>query len=98
MSPRTAVFIANATRSWARAAHLYCSAWVNSALHPFGVTKSSTGFGWGKAGMSPLPGGQVTLCDPIWHVSSRSGVAMLHRELLYPRTLLYCTLGLLLNI
>jgi len=26
-----------------------------------------------KAGMSPLPGGRVTLCDPIWHVSSRSG-------------------------
>ena len=29
-----------------------------------------------KAGMSPLPGGwQVILCDPIWHVSSRSGEA-----------------------
>ena len=31
----------------------------------------------GRAGMSPLPGAmwQVTLCDPIWHVSSRSGKA-----------------------
>ena len=28
-------------------------------------------------------GWQVTLCDSIWHVSSRSGVAMLHCELLY---------------
>ena len=27
--------------------------------------------------MSPLQGWQVTLCDPIWHVSSRSGVATL---------------------
>ena len=26
--------------------------------------------------MSPLPGG-ITLCDPMWHVSSRSGVATL---------------------
>ena len=27
--------------------------------------------------MSPLPGWQVTLCDPMWHVSSRSSVATL---------------------
>jgi len=30
-----------------------------------------------RAGMSPLPGWEVTLCDPIWHVSSCSGVATL---------------------
>ena len=29
-----------------------------------------------RAGMSPLPG-DITLCDPTWHVSSRSGVATL---------------------
>ena len=29
---------------------------VNSALHPFGVAKSSTSFGWVRTGMSPLPG------------------------------------------
>ena len=35
--------------------------------------------------MSPLPGGrQVTLRDPTWHVSSRSGEAC--GELLYPVT------------
>jgi len=34
-----------------------------------------------KAGMSPLPGGR---CDPIWHVSSSSGVATSVSELLYP--------------
>jgi len=38
--------------------------------------------------MSPLPSAwQVTLCDPIWHVSSSSGEACC--ELLYPVTLLY---------
>ena len=31
---------------------------VNSALHPSGVAKSSTSFGWLRAGMSPLPGGR----------------------------------------
>jgi len=39
--------------------------------------------------MSPLPGGS----DPIWHVSSNSGVATSVSELLYPCyfTLLYFT-------
>ena len=50
---------------------------VNSALHPFGVTKSSTSFGLGKGGNVTSAGWQVTLCDPMWHVSSRSGVATL---------------------
>jgi len=31
--------------------------------------------GWGKAGNVSSVGWQVTLCDPVWHVSSRSGVA-----------------------
>ena len=39
------------------------------------VTKSSTSFGWGKGGNVTSAGLQVTLCDPIWHVSSRSGEA-----------------------
>jgi len=46
---------------------------VNSALHPSGVDKSSTSFGWGKGGKVTTAGWQVTLCDPIWHVISRSG-------------------------
>ena len=46
--------------------------WVNSALHPFGVAKSNTSFGWGKGGNVTSAGWQVTLCDPIWHVSSRN--------------------------
>ena len=37
------------------------------------VAKSSTSFGWGKSGNVTSAGWQVTLCDPIWHVSSRSG-------------------------
>ena len=39
---------------------------VNSALHPSEVAKSSTSLGWGKGGW------QITLCDPLWHVISRS--------------------------
>ena len=45
---------------------------VNSALHPFGVAKSSTSFGcMGKGGNVTSAGWQVTLGDPIRHVSSR---------------------------
>jgi len=47
---------------------------VNSALHPSGVAKSSTSFGWGKGGKVTSAGWQITLCDLIWHVISRSGV------------------------
>ena len=50
---------------------------VNSALHPSGVAKSSTSFDWGKGGNVTSAGWQVTLCDPMWHVSSRSSVATL---------------------
>ena len=50
---------------------------VNSALHPSGVAKSSTSFGWGKGGNVTSAGWQVTLCDPLWHVRSRSSVATL---------------------
>jgi len=50
-------------------------------LHPSGVAYSSTSFGWGNGGNVTSAGWQVMLCDPIWHVSSRSGVAS--RELLY---------------
>jgi len=45
-------------------------------LHPFGVAKSSTSFGWGKGGEVTSAGWQVTLCDPIWQVISRSGVGI----------------------
>ena len=33
--------------------------------------------GWGKGGNVTSAGWQVTLCDPMWHVSSRSCVATL---------------------
>ena len=51
--------------------------WVNSALHLSGVAKSSTSFGWGNGRNVTSAGWQVTPCDPMWHVSSRSGVATL---------------------
>jgi len=31
--------------------------------------------GWGKGGNVTSSGWQVTLCDPMWHVSSRRGEA-----------------------
>jgi len=37
--------------------------------------------GWGKGGNVTSAGWQVTLCDPIWHMSSRSGETVC--ELLY---------------
>ena len=37
--------------------------------------------GWGKGGNVTSAGWQVTLCDPIWHMSSCSGEAVC--ELLY---------------
>ena len=37
--------------------------------------KSSTSFGWGEGGNVTSAGWQVTLCDLVWHVSSRSGEA-----------------------
>ena len=50
---------------------------VNSALRPSGVAESSTSFGWGKGRNVTSAGWQVTLCDPMWNVSSRSGMATL---------------------
>ena len=32
--------------------------------------------GWGKSGNVTPAGWQVTLCDPIWHVSSRSSAVL----------------------
>jgi len=56
------------------------------------VPASAGGKGWNWNVTSA--GWQVTLCDPIWHVSSSSGVATSVSELLYPCyfTLLYFTL------
>jgi len=60
-----------------RLSHVSAPKQVNSALHSSGVAKSSTSFGWGKGGNVTSAGWQVTLCDPMWRVSSRSGVATL---------------------
>ena len=44
------------------------------------VPASAGGKGWNVTSA----GWQVTLCDPIWHLSSSSGVATSVSELLYP--------------
>ena len=48
-------------------------------INSWGVVAAqrSTSFGCGKGGNVTSAGWQVTLCDPVWHVSSRSGVATL---------------------
>jgi len=71
-------------RLWAGIPSRYLASQLNSALHPSGVAKSSTGFGWVKGWNVTSARWQVTLCDPIWHVSSSSGVATSVSELLYP--------------
>ena len=71
--------------------HVHVGLQVNSALHPSGVAISSTSFGWGKGENVTSAGWQVTLCDPMWHVSSRSCVATL-------RTAIHLLLTYLLTV
>ena len=61
-------------------------------INSWGVVAAqrSTSFGCGKGGNVTSAGWQVTLCDPVWHVSSRSGVATL-------RTAIYLLLTYLLT-
>ena len=42
------------------------------------IAHLSTSFGWGKGGKVTAGGWQVTMCDPIWHVISCSGVVKLY--------------------
>jgi len=65
---------------------------VNSDLHPFGVAKSSTSFGWCKGRKVTAAVWQVALCDPIWHVISRSNVVISITNCYIRFTLLYFTL------
>jgi len=72
-------------RLWADIPPLYLASQLDQlSLASPGVAKSSTSFGWGKGWNVTSAGWQVTLCDPIWHVSSSSGVATSVSELLYP--------------
>ena len=71
---------------------------VNSALHLSGVAKSSTSFGWGKGGKVTSAELQVTLCDLIWHVISRSGVVISITNCYIRLTLLYFTCHLASSI
>jgi len=61
---------------------------LNLALHPSRVAKSSTSFGWDKGRKVTAAGWQVTLCDPIWHVISRSSELISTNCYIYPIYLL----------
>jgi len=50
-------------------------------IPPASLNRIPALIGWGKGGNVTSAGWQVTLCDPIWHVSSRSGEAVC--QLLY---------------
>jgi len=45
--------------------------------------------GWGKGGNVTSAGWQVILCDPIWHVSSRSGAVLVAQTAIRFLTLPY---------
>jgi len=66
--------------------------YISLYMHPSGVAKSSTSFGWGKGGKVISAGWQVTLCDLIWHVISRSGVVISITNCYIRFTLPYLTL------
>jgi len=55
--------------------HISLSDFVSGTSSHF-TCESSTSFGWGKGGKVTSAGWQVTLCDLIWHVISRSGVVI----------------------
>jgi len=57
-----------------------CRCWIKDILTAMFLNLYPS-FGWGKGGNVTSAGWQVILCDPIWHVSSRSGEASC--ELLY---------------
>ena len=46
-------------------------------IPPGSINRVPCSFGWGEGGNVTSAGWQVTLCDPVWHVISRSGVATL---------------------
>jgi len=88
ISPRTVVFAANATVICSLG-HGLCTFTAvprstQPCIPPGSLNRASAqlypSFGWSKGGNFTSVGWQVTLCDPIWHVCSGSGVAMLHCE------------------
>jgi len=61
------------------------------SIASLGVAKSSTSFGWGTGRNVISAGWQVTLCDSIWHASSRNGEACALQTAI-PTLLFYVTL------
>jgi len=49
--------------------------------------------GWGNGGNVTSARWRVTLCDPIWHVSSRSGAVLVAQTAIRFLTLPYCRMG-----
>ena len=70
--------------------HTHTHRSTQPCIPPGSLNRVPYRFGWGKGGNVTSAGWQVTLCDPMWHVSSRSGVATLrtaiHLLLTYTHT------------
>ena len=49
---------------------------LQHCIPPGSLNRVPALIGWGKGGNITSAGWQVTLCDPIWHVSSRSAEAL----------------------
>ena len=58
-------------------------------MHFSGVAKSNISFGWGKGAKVTAAGWEVTLCNPVWHAISHSGVVI---------SILNCCISHLLHI
>jgi len=54
--------------------------------------------GWGNGGNVTSAGWQVILCDPIWYVSSRSGVVLVAQTAIRFLTFLTLSLTMVLSI
>ena len=65
---------------YGRVYHLVCNKPARSTqpcILPGSLNRVPASAGWGKGGNVTSAGWQVTLCGPMWHVSSRRGVATL---------------------
>ena len=66
-------------RLWAGIPPRYVTKPISSTqpcVPPGSLNRLPALIGWGKGGNVTSAGWQVTLCDPIWHVSSRTGVVI----------------------
>ena len=70
-----------------------CASLRETAVHNNSLNRVPALIGWGKGGNITSAGWQVTLCDPIWHVSSRSGAVLVAQTAIRFLTFPYIEFG-----